>query len=397
MRVLVTGGAGYVGSHAVLELKRAGHEPVIFDSLMRGHRWVVEKLGVPFIEGDLCNEADITKALKSEPFDAVMHFAAVALVGESVRDPGFYYSVNVSGGLKLLNAMRASGCKRLIFSSTCAVYGLPKELPIREESPLNPVNTYGHSKLAFEHMMRSFAEAYGFKTLALRYFNAAGADPEGNFGEIHHPETHLIPNLFKVALKLTKSGMIFGTDYDTRDGTCIRDYIHVCDLARMHVLALEHLDGLPVDVLNVGTGRGTTVKEIVELTRKVTGHSIPVMVAPRREGDPPELVASPEKAEELLGFQAQHDLESMISTAWRFTQSHKDLLTNRPLRFGEGAVALELITEDDVQAALKEQTRRNESGEEHVFLGLILVDMGLLKHSQLIDVLRFMNARKKED
>ncbi|MDF1667624.1 MAG: NAD-dependent epimerase/dehydratase family protein, partial [Planctomycetota bacterium] len=196
MRVLVTGGAGYVGSHAVLELKRAGHEPVIFDSLMRGHRWVVEKLGVPFIEGDLCNEADITKALKSEAFDAVMHFAAVALVGESVRDPGFYYSVNVSGGLKLLNAMRSAGCKRLIFSSTCAVYGLPEELPIREESQLNPVNPYGHSKLAFEHMMRSFAEAYGFKTLALRYFNAAGADPEGNFGEIHHPETHLIPNLF---------------------------------------------------------------------------------------------------------------------------------------------------------------------------------------------------------
>jgi UDP-glucose 4-epimerase len=397
MRVLVTGGAGYVGSHAVLELKKAGHEPVVFDNLMRGHRSVVETLGVPFIEGDLSCEADITNALKSEKFDAVMHFAAVALVGESVRDPGFYYTVNVGGGLNLLNAMRASGCKRLIFSSTCAVYGKPAKLPMREDFPLNPVNPYGHTKLAFEHMMRAFAEAYNFKTLALRYFNAAGADPSGNFGEIHHPETHLIPNVLKVALGLSKTVMIFGSDYETQDGTCVRDYVHVCDLARIHVLALEHLDGLPIDALNVGTGRGTSVKEIVDLARKVTGHPIPVMMAPRREGDPPELVASPEKAEELLGFEAEYDVESMIATAWGFLKSHMELVANRPIRFGEAAVALNLMSEADVETALAEQKRRNESSQDHILFGLILVDMGLLRNSQLIDVLRYMNARKKED
>lgn len=389
MKVLVTGGAGYVGSHTVLELKRAGHEPVIFDNLMRGHQWILDQLDVPFIDGDLCKDGDIEEALKAERFDAVMHFAAVALVGESVRDPGLYYSVNVGGGLRLLNAMRAVGCKRLIFSSTCAVYGVVEGSPITEDNAFAAVNPYGQSKATFEQMMKSYSEAYDFKTLALRYFNAAGASDK--LAEVRHPETHLIPNVLKVALGLSKTAMIFGTDYPTRDGTCIRDFIHVEDLARIHVAALDRLDGLAVNALNVGTGRGTSVKEVIEIAREVTGKSIPVFNAPRRAGDPPELVASVARAEELLGFRAAKDVNDMVRSAWQFMSDNKALFAKGALRFGEAAVAAGLIQESDVEAALKEQARRVEAGEEQVLLGLIMVDMGLLKHNQLMDVLRSMN------
>lgn len=394
MRVLVTGGAGYIGSHAVAELKRAGHTITIFDSFVRGHRNVAERLDVPIIEGDLCQEGDIDAALASGPFDAVMHFAAMALVSESMRDPGLYYAVNVSGGLRLLNAMRAHGCRRLIFSSTAAVYGQPESLPIREDSPLTPVNPYGRSKLAFEDMMRSYSAAYGLKALAIRYFNAAGAEAADGLGEFHHPETHLIPNLLRVALGVSKRAMIFGTDYDTEDGTCVRDFIHVSDLARVHSLALERLDGLGVEAINAGTGEGATVQSVVDAVREATGKPVPTIAAPRRAGDPPALVACPERAENLLGFRAERSLEDMVRSAWDFMRAHEDLYRAVQPRFGEAAVAAGLVTERQVQEALSEQQRRRDQDGEGVLLGLLMVELGMIKNNQLLGIMREMNARR---
>jgi len=394
MKVLVTGGAGYVGSHAVRELKKAGHEPTIFDSLMRGNRWVLQRLKVPFVEGDLCDETEIHRTLKKGKFDAVMHFGAVALVGESVRDPGLYYWVNVTGGLSLLNAMRSTGCKRLIFSSTAAVYGEPAVMPISESCHTSPVNPYGHSKLAFEQMVLAYRRAYGFKTLALRYFNAAGADEKGDIGECHSPETHLIPNVLFCAAGKRKSVMVFGSDYDTPDGTCLRDFIHVTDLARLHVLALEHLDGLEVPALNVGTGTASSVMDVIEAARKVTGQKIPVTNAPRRAGDPPALVARPSLAEETLGFRAERKVEDMVSSAWKFMRKNpKFFLGGDRLRFGEAAVKAGLVEGKHVLKALDEQQRRIQAKESPTLLGLIMLDMGLLESPQLMTVLRMMNEK----
>ena len=405
MKVLVTGGAGYVGSHTALELMRAGHEVVVFDNFLRGRRAATDALsevaraehdrpdGITVIEGDLTNYDAIEDALRSDAFDAVMHFAGVAFVSESMRDPGLYYTVNTAGGLNLLNAMKATRCRRLIMSSTCAVYGVPTELPIAEDAARAPVNPYGESKLCFETMMSSWADAYGFKTLALRYFNAAGCEAGGRLGELRNPETRLIPSVLRVAAGLERAAMVFGGDLDTRDGSCERDYIHVEDLARVHKLALERLDGLPVRALNVGTGQGRTVLEVIEAARAVTGKPIPVIHAPRRVGDPPALVASPERAEELLGFRAEKSLEDMISSTWEFMQKHLDQLTKRPKRFGEAAVELGLVRAEQIDAALAEQKRRDDAGEAHELLGLLMVEMDLIDHRGMIQVLRKMNPR----
>jgi len=318
MRVLVTGGAGYIGSVTAKALAGEGHEVVVFDNLVYGHRDFV-KWG-EFVEGDLLDRGAITEVLKRYRPGAVMHFAAYALVGESVRDPGKYYRNNVTGGLNLLLAMRETGVERMVFSSTCAVYGIPERLPITEDTPTRPINPYGRTKLAFEGMLEDFFTAYGTRSVSLRYFNAAGADPDGETGEDHDPETHLIPLVLDAAAGRRPSVTINGTDYDTPDGTCIRDYIHVADLARAHVLALEYLEGggRPL-VLNLGTSKGFSVREVIKTARKVTGRDFHVVEGPRRPGDPPRLVASCEKAERVLGWRPRlGSLETIIEDAWRW-------------------------------------------------------------------------------
>jgi UDP-glucose 4-epimerase len=398
MRVLVTGGAGFIGSHAVLELRRAGHEVLVFDNFMRGHRETISVLDVPYVEGDLCREGDIEKAFATGPFDAVLHFAAVALVAESMRDPGLYFSINVAGGLRLLSAMRAANCRRLIFSSTAAVYGLPDSQPIAESSPLAPCNPYGQSKLAFEQMMRCYAQAYDMRCLALRYFNAAGCDAEAGLGELHHPETHLIPSILKVPLGISRTAVVFGTDYPTRDGSCERDFIHVTDLAKLHVRALEVIDGLEVPALNLGTGRGATVREVIASARRITGRDFSVVNAPRRAGDPPALVADPSLAERLLGYRAERSLDDMIASAWAWLSEHRDRLDQSARRrFGEAAISAGLLNEAQLQAALDVQRAQDERGEERRLLGLLLVEMGVLQSYQLVEVLKFMNARSRPD
>ena len=291
MRVLLTGGAGYVGSHAARVLRKGGHRVWVYDNLSEGHRGAVP--AEELIVGDLMETDRLTGIFREHKIEAVMHFAASALVGVSVTDPAAYYQNNVVGTLSLLDAMRAAGVNRIVFSSTCATYGEPEIVPITEDEKQAPINPYGFTKLVMEHALADYAHAYGLGYAALRYFNASGAADDGSIGEDHDPETHLIPIVLQVALGQRKSVKVFGDDYPTPDGTCIRDYIHVEDLAAAHILAMEKLEPGKGLKLNLGTGHGASVLQVIEACREVTGHAIPAETAPRREGDPPELVADP--------------------------------------------------------------------------------------------------------
>ncbi|HEX6963118.1 MAG TPA: UDP-glucose 4-epimerase GalE, partial [Lacipirellula sp.] len=298
MKVLLTGGAGYVGSHAARLLQQAGHEVWVYDNLSNGHRGALRNLR--FIEGDLMDGARLASAFRDCSIDAVMHFAAYAYVGESVTDPAKYYHNNIGGTLTLLDAMRATGVGRIVFSSTCATYGVPEIVPITESEKQAPINPYGFTKLAIEHALADYSKAYGIGYAALRYFNASGAAEDGSIGEDHKPETHLIPLILQVALGQRDEALVFGDDYPTPDGTCIRDYIHVDDLGRAHIAALERLESGTELKLNLGTGAGASVMEVIEACRRVTGHEIPHRVAPRRPGDPPQLVADASLARKTL-------------------------------------------------------------------------------------------------
>ncbi|MGZ4823177.1 MAG: UDP-glucose 4-epimerase GalE [Terriglobales bacterium] len=317
MRVLVTGGAGYIGSHGARSLSRRGHTVVIYDNLSTGHRELAA--GFELIEGSVGDAVALGRALRG--VDAVMHFAAHSLVGESVENPRKYFENNVRDGLVLLNTCLESGVKNFIFSSTAAVYGNPREVPIVEDAPKAPLNPYGMSKLSFEYALQAYDKAYGLRFMSLRYFNAAGCDDSGEIGELHDPETHLIPAALQSATGARKELQIYGDDYDTPDGTCIRDYIHVEDLAEAHVLALEHLaHGGASGILNLGTGQGHMVKEVVTTIERVIGRELNKRVTGRRPGDPPALLADPSRAQKLLGWKAQRSLQDMVSSAWKFVQ-----------------------------------------------------------------------------
>jgi UDP-glucose 4-epimerase len=315
MKILVVGGAGYIGSVCSELLLDEGHEVAIFDNLIEGHQHAVDPRA-NFIRGDLADRERIEAALSSTRFEAVMHFAAYALVPESMRDPSKYFRNNVSNGLNLLDAMLVTGVRRIIFSSTCALFGPPERVPIDETTPTRPINPYGESKLAFEKILRWYDQIHGLKFVALRYFNAAGATE--NLGEDHRPETHLIPAVLKVALGQRANLEIYGTDYDTPDGTCIRDYIHIVDLAQAHILALgEAASGC----YNLGTGGGSSVREVVAACRKITGRKIETIEKPRRPGDPPRLIASSEKIKNELGWRPRfQSLDTIIESAWAWHQ-----------------------------------------------------------------------------
>ncbi|UCD30783.1 MAG: UDP-glucose 4-epimerase GalE [Desulfobacterales bacterium] len=318
--ILVVGGAGYIGSHMVKDLLETGHKVVILDDLSTGHRDLIP--GGNFIEGGLGDAALLDRIFTSNRIDAVMHFAAFALVGESVEQPLKYYQNNVSATTELLSAMVRHDVKRFIFSSTAAVYGEPLEIPITENHPCNPTNPYGASKIAVERMLQDCDSAYGLRYISLRYFNASGAHESSQIGEKHQPETHLIPLILKVATNENKNVKIFGTDYPTPDGTCIRDYIHVSDLTQAHLLSLSALmEGGKSVVYNLGNSRGYSVREVIELARKMTGHRIPVVETDRRQGDPATLIASSDKIKRELGWKPQYeDLEKIIQTAWMWHQ-----------------------------------------------------------------------------
>ncbi|MBD2450151.1 UDP-glucose 4-epimerase GalE [Nostoc sp. FACHB-152] len=325
--ILVTGGAGYIGSHTVLALKQAGYDVVILDNLVYGHRELVEKvLQVELVVGDTNDRPLLDDLFKTRKFEAVMHFSAYAYVGESVTDPAKYYRNNVVGTLTLLEAMLAASINKFVFSSTCATYGVPEVLPIPENHPQNPINPYGATKLMVERILADFDVAYNFKSVRFRYFNAAGANPDGLLGEDHNPETHLIPLVLLTALGKREFISIFGNDYSTPDGTCIRDYIHVNDLADAHVLGLEYLlKGGDSEVFNLGNGNGFSVREVIAAAQTVTGLSIPVKECSRRPGDPPVLIGSAEKARNILGWQPQYpSIQDIVSHAWQWHQQrHK--------------------------------------------------------------------------
>ncbi len=317
MRVLVTGGCGYVGSHAARELTASGHQIVLYDNLSTGHRRFSE--GYPFIEADIADEVRLAKAL--EGTEAVMHFAASAYVGESVTNPRKYFRNNVESALKLLDAVLASSARLFIFSSTCATYGIPQILPITESSPQAPINPYGATKLFFEHALAAYSVSHGLRSVSLRYFNAAGAHASGSIGELHAPETHLIPLALRAALGTAPPLRIFGNKLDTPDGTCIRDYIHVSDLGQAHLLALEYLtkDGATT-CLNLGTGQGTSVASLVAAAEEITGRKVPHSYVDPRPGDPPVLYADASRAANVLGWRPTRDLRQILQSAWNWEQ-----------------------------------------------------------------------------
>jgi len=322
----VSGGAGYIGSHAARALRRSGYEVVLYDNLSTGFRRLAE--GFELVEGDIADEATLRPVLAR--VNAVMHFAAHAYVGESVENPRKYFRNNVAAALSLLNSALDAGIRRFVFSSTCAVYGIPEQIPITEQTPREPVNPYGASKLFFENALEAYSRAYGLRSVSLRYFNAAGADDSeddsGEIGEIHDPETHLIPLALAASTENGPQLQIYGSDYPTPDGTCVRDYIHVNDLADAHVRALQHLeksgdekDGEPL-AINLGTGRGYSVLEVIRAAENATGRPVRRKIGPRRTGDPPVLVADPAKAQRLLGWTAQRNLDDIVSSAWSWMQ-----------------------------------------------------------------------------
>lgn len=320
-KILVTGGAGYVGSHACKALAARGYEPVVLDSLERGHREHV-KWG-PFEHCNVLDPDGLAGALERHRPDAVMHFAAYAYVGESVSDPAAYYRNNVVGSINLLDAMRTAGVDLIVFSSTCATYGIPAHTPINEEQAQDPVNPYGRSKLMVERLLADYAEVYGMRACSLRYFNAAGADPDGEIGEVHDPEPHLIPNVLRACRGRIPELRVFGTDYPTPDGTCIRDFIHVADLAAAHCLALEHLKANPGShAFNLGSENGYSIMEVIEAAESETGRRVPYRAEARRPGDPPVLVADSSKAQGELGWARSHSsLSEILRTAWHWEQT----------------------------------------------------------------------------
>ena len=324
--ILITGGAGYIGSHVNKLLSESGYETIVIDNLVTGH---VEAVRWGKLEVADLNDLDRLKQLFSKyKFETVFHFAAYAYVGESIVKPAKYYRNNVANTINLLDVMRENNTKKIIFSSTCATYGIPETVPIKEDAPQNPINPYGQTKLMMEQILRDYHEAYGIDYSCLRYFNAAGADPNGEIGENHDPETHIIPLVLDAAADIKKSISVFGTDYPTRDGSCIRDYIHVMDLAKAHVQAMDYLiNGNESCCINLGNGAGISVFEIIDAVKRVTGQDIRVNISPRRPGDPPELVGSAELAKELLGWKPQFsDIEIMISHAWQW---HQKTMFNR--------------------------------------------------------------------
>lgn len=354
--ILVTGGAGYIGSHTAKRLLEAGHNVVVLDSLRTGHRWAIERLRrlaerrssqFVFVQGDVADTALVVRLVHEYDVEAVIHFAALSLVGESMQHPERYFAENVAKGISFFNALVAAGVKHVVFSSTAAVYGIPERVPIAEDSSTHPVNPYGASKRMLEEALRWLGEAHSFRSISLRYFNAAGADPDGWLGEGHDPETHLIPLAIRSVLRPEEDRVtqllgysptqdqpldrpplrLFGTDYPTPDGTCIRDYIHVSDLAEAHVVALEALlDGHPTDCWNVGTGEGYSVRQVIDAVERVTRRTVPVVEAPRRPGDPPVLVAEAKKLKRL-GWEPKHaDLRAIVHTAWRWHNAALELV-----------------------------------------------------------------------
>ena len=321
--ILVLGGAGYIGSHTALELVKAGHEVIVVDNLVTGFRSAVPE-GARFYHGDIRDFDFLDDLFHREKIDAVIHFAAYSLVGESVTNPLKYYDNNLCGTKVLLEAMVKNDVKKIVFSSTAATYGEPENIPILESDRTCPTNPYGETKLAMEKMFKWTAAAHGLRYVSLRYFNACGADESGKIGEAHNPESHLIPLILQVPNGKRESISIYGTDYDTPDGTCIRDYIHVTDLASAHILAVQYLEnGGESDIFNLGNGVGYSVREVIEAARKITGHAIPAVETPRRAGDPARLVASSEKAKKILGWKPVHDsLDEIIASAWNWHKNH---------------------------------------------------------------------------
>jgi UDP-glucose 4-epimerase len=329
--VLVAGGAGYVGSHAVQALARAGRDVVVYDNLQAGHREAVDRLvaafparSIRFVRGDILDTAKVREAVEEYRVSAVMHFAALLSVGESVRSPLAYYRNNVMGTLSVLEAMAGAGVPHFVFSSTCATFGEPQNDTLDESHPQRPINAYGETKLAIERALPHVERASGIRSVALRYFNASGADPGGLIGEDHRPEEHLIPRAI-AAVRGGEALTLFGRDYPTPDGTCIRDYVHVCDLADAHVRALQYLEGGGASTrLNLGSGVGMSVKSVLTAVERVAGAAVPHTIGPRREGDPARLVASSDAAERVLGWKPLHDLDAIVQSAWRWHSTHPD-------------------------------------------------------------------------
>ncbi len=332
LSILVVGGAGYIGSHMCQMLLEHGHKVTVFDNFSRGHRDAT--LSAEVIEGDICSDQDLRRCFSKNHFDVVMHFAALAYVGESVKEPAMYYENNVIGSFRLLNAMQEAGVSKLVFSSTCATYGEPLERPITEQHSQLPVNPYGKTKLMVEQILSDYAVAYGMNSISLRYFNAAGCDPTGLLGERHNPETHLIPLILAEALRINDGGkqadtklMVFGDDFPTIDGTCVRDYIHVQDLCSAHLNAAERLTTVKdvgAEAYNLGNGKGYSVLEVIEACRRVTGTDIAYSISPRRPGDPAWLVGSAEQAKIILGWQPKiSKIDEIVSTAWDWIQAHQ--------------------------------------------------------------------------
>ena len=324
MNILVTGGAGYIGSHVVKGLLDTKHQVVTYDNLQKGHQKAV--LGGEFVEGDLADKEKLDETFKKYDIDAVIHLAADSLVGESMENPAKYYRNNVVNGLNLLDAMMENNVKNIVFSSTAATYGEVKEMPITEDLPKEPTNVYGRSKLFFEKIMKDYDNAYGLNYVSLRYFNASGADESGKIGEDHDPESHLIPIVLQKALGTRENLAIFGTDYPTRDGTCVRDYIHVSDLAQAHILAVEALEnGKESSIYNLGNGDGYSVKEVIETASEVIGREIEAVEGDRRAGDPATLIASSKKIQKELGWEPKYgDLKTIIETAWKWHKEHPE-------------------------------------------------------------------------
>jgi len=319
--ILVAGGAGYIGSHTCLNLFSKGFTPIVYDNLSNGHAEFV-KWG-PLEVGDIRDRGRLDEVLATYRPEAIIHFAAAIEVGESVRDPGDYYDNNVGGTITLLRAAQAAGIDKMVFSSTCATYGIPSTTPIDESHAQSPINPYGRSKLIVEQILKDLDQYQGFRSFILRYFNAAGADPEGRIGEWHTPETHAIPIAMDAALERRPHFQVLGTDYDTRDGSCVRDFVHVLDLADAHARAIEHLlGGGQSRALNLGTGHGTTVKELLETLRHVVGRNFQIKYGPRREGDSPALVADNALAYQTIGWAPRHDLQSILATAWHWHSNH---------------------------------------------------------------------------